>query len=81
MLSVFQTRTIHWDRGATSLEDAEMTLIATYMLNDPIFWTQLELGQAQTYTSEYDGRQLLAVVDCLSPVDDMQLQILTMQYM
>lgn len=81
MLSVYQTRTIQWDRRASSLADVEMTLIATYMLDDPIFWTKLELGQAQTYTFEYDGRQLLAVVDCLSPVDDMQLQILTIQYM
>ena len=81
MLSVYQTRTIQWNREASSLEDVEMTSIATYMLNEPAFWIQLEIGQARTYTFEYEGRQVLAVVDCLSPLDDIQLQILTVQYM
>ena len=81
MLGVFQTRTILWDREASSLEDAEMISIATDMLNNPLIWTDLELGVARTHTIEYQGRKLFAVIDCLSPEDDIQLQLLTVQFM
>ena len=81
MLSVFQTRTIYWDREASDFDDTQMTSIATAMLNDPVFWTELEIGKAQTHTIDHEGRRLLAVVDCLSPADDIQLQILSVQYM
>lgn len=81
MLSVFQTRTIQWDRGVSELDDAQMTSLATSMLDNPISWTELEIGKAQTHAIEYEGRRMFAVVDCLSSADDIQLQILTVQYM
>jgi len=79
MLSVFQTRTIQWDREASSLEDTEMISIATDLFNNPDIWTDLEIGKARTHTIEHEGRKMFAVIDCLSPVDDIQLQILTVQ--
>ena len=79
MLSVFQTRTIHWDREASEFDDTQTTAIATVMLNDPVFWTELEIGAARTHSFEHEGRRILVVVDCLSPVDDIQLQILSVQ--
>ena len=80
MLSVFQTRTIQWDRGASELDDTQMTSIATAMLNDPVFWTELEIGKARTHTVEHEDRRMVAVVDCLNPEDDIHLQILSVQY-
>ena len=77
---VFQTRTIQWDRDATELTDAEMTSIATTMLNIPSFWTDLETGKAETYTFSHEGRRALVVFFCLSAIDDIQLQILNFQY-
>ena len=80
MLRVFQTRTIQWDRGASELEDFEMTSIATDMLNVPDIWTELEIGNARTYEIYHNGRRMVAVIDCLSAEDDMHLQILSVQY-
>ena len=59
MLSVFQTRTIQWDRGASELDDSQMTAIATAMLNHPVFWNELEIGKVQTYAIDYEGRAAL----------------------
>ncbi len=81
MLSVFQTRTIQWDRGVSELDDTQMTSVATAMLNHPDFWNELEIGKAQTHTINHDGRFAVIVVDCLSPVDDIQLQILSVQFL
>lgn len=81
MLSVFQTRTVQWDREASDLDDALMTSIATMMLNEPVFWTDLELGKAQTHTVLHEGNRTLIVAVCLNPIDDIQLQILNVQYL
>ena len=58
MLSVFQTRTIQWDREASELDDVQMTSIAASMLNHPDFWTELEIGKAATHTFEHEGRRI-----------------------
>lgn len=80
MLSVFQTRTIQWEREASEFNDTQMTSIATVMLSAPVFWTELEIGKARTHLIEHEDHRILIVVDCLSPVDDIQLQILSVQY-
>ena len=58
-----------------------MTSIATALLNEPVFWNELEIGRIQTHTIEHEGRHFLVVVDCLNPEDDIQLQILNVQQM
>ena len=81
MLSIYQTRTIYWDRGVSDIDDTQMVSIATALLNIPVFWTELEIGKAQSQIIEHEARRLLIVFDCLNPEDDIQLQILSVQYM
>ena len=81
MLRVFQTRTIQWDREASELDDVQMTSIATLMLNEPVFWADLEIGKAQSHVVKHENIFVLVVVDCLNPADDIQLQILSVQYL
>ncbi len=57
MLSVFQTRAIHWDREASELDDTQMNAVENLMLNLPILWTELEIGKIETQSVEHDGRR------------------------
>lgn len=79
MLSVYQTRTILWERDASELDDSQMTTIASAMLNEPALWTELAIGKVQTSIIMLESRRVLVVVDCLNPLDDIQLQILSAQ--
>ncbi len=76
MLSVTQARTIQWSRDASELDDSTMVDIASDMLNAPRFWTDLKDGQMRSDHIVHDGRNYLVLYYCLSPEDDIVLQIM-----